>query len=190
MPITNTSQVKRMRHERRAAAGLLADRLDATDDPAEVRRSVWDVASNRACQPLEAGARASTSDAGCRGHARKPRQPNWVSAQRYWTSMPPASISCASMRRCLGDLESANMSQGPVPARPRRHARARRHRGAGLPREQRVVDGRLPRRRGLLRHQRLPHHAAAHGRARAHRNGRSRSSSGFAAPVVCCRRCS
>ena len=46
-------------------------------------------------------------------------------------------------------------------ARTRRPAGAQRHRGAAVPRRDHVDAGRLPRRRRLLRDQRLPHHVAA-----------------------------
>ena len=47
----------------------------------------------------------------------------------------------------------------------RRRARGRRHRRPALPRGARLAARRLPRRRRLLRPQRLPHHLAAAGRA-------------------------
>ena len=57
----------------------------------------------------------------------------------------------------------------PFVACARRPAGARRRRGAALPRRRRVAAGRLPRRRRLLRAQRLPDHVAAAGRARGDR---------------------
>ena len=59
----------------------------------------------------------------------------------------------------------------PVPAGARRDAGARRRGGDGVPRQLGVAPGRVPRRRGLLRHLRLPDHAAADRRARALRHG-------------------
>ena len=54
-----------------------------------------------------------------------------------------------------------------VPPRAGRVAGARRRGGHRVPRQQRLAARRVPRRRGVLRHQRLPDHAAAHRRARA-----------------------
>ena len=65
-----------------------------------------------------------------------------------------------------------HLSRRAVPAGARRHARDRRGRGDDLPRQRRLAGWRIPRRRGVLRHQRLPDHAAAHGRARAARPDR------------------
>ena len=57
MPITNASQVKRMADMSGAALpGWLAERLDATDDPAEVRRIGIDVATELCADLMEAGA--------------------------------------------------------------------------------------------------------------------------------------
>jgi len=57
MPITNANQVKRMADMSGAALpGWLADRLDATDDPAEVRKIGVEVATNLSAQLIEAGA--------------------------------------------------------------------------------------------------------------------------------------
>ena len=57
MPITNASQVKRMADMSGAPLpGWLADRLDATDDPDEVRRIGVDVATDLCGALLEAGA--------------------------------------------------------------------------------------------------------------------------------------
>ena len=55
----------------------------------------------------------------------------------------------------------ADRGQATLLARPGRAARARRHRGAALPRRLVLAPRRLSRRRGLLRHQRLPYHRAA-----------------------------
>ena len=49
---------------------------------------------------------------------------------------------------------------------------------------------RLPRRRGVLRHQRLPDHVAAAGRAEPHRAAPTSRPSGCAGPAGCCPRCS
>ncbi len=57
MPITNVNQVKRMADMSGAPLpGWLTDRLDATDDPAEIRRIGVDVASNLCSALLDAGA--------------------------------------------------------------------------------------------------------------------------------------
>src|SRR5215208_6649021 len=67
------------------------------------------------------------------------------------------------MRSPLARSERAN-PRGPtvaLHARARRPARARRDRRAPLPRWDLLAAGRLPRGRGLLRPQRLPHHRPA-----------------------------
>lgn len=56
MPITAKAQVKRMADMSGAALpGWLADRLDATDDPAEIRKIGVDVATQLSADLLEAG---------------------------------------------------------------------------------------------------------------------------------------
>ena len=62
MPITNEAQVKRMADMSGAALpGWLADRLDATDDPAEVRKIGIDVATQLCADLIDAGTPGSTS---------------------------------------------------------------------------------------------------------------------------------
>jgi methylenetetrahydrofolate reductase (NADPH) len=56
MPINNKAMVKRMAEMSGAALpGWLADRLDATDDPAEVRRIGVDVATQLCLDLIDAG---------------------------------------------------------------------------------------------------------------------------------------
>ncbi len=56
MPITNKAQVKRMADMSGAALPTwLAERLDATDDPAEVRKIGIDVATQLCSDLIEAG---------------------------------------------------------------------------------------------------------------------------------------
>jgi len=56
MPISNKAQLKRMADMSGAALpGWLADRLDATDDPAEVRRIGIDVATKLSADLIDAG---------------------------------------------------------------------------------------------------------------------------------------
>ena len=68
-------------------------------------------------------------------------------------------------RRCSAGADQP----GPLSSRPRRHARDRGRRRDDLPRQPLVVARRVPRRRGVLRDQRLPDHAAADRRGRAQR---------------------
>ncbi len=57
MPISNVNQVKRMADMSGAALpGWLADRLDATDDPGEIRKIGVEVASTLCAQLIEFGA--------------------------------------------------------------------------------------------------------------------------------------
>ena len=69
-------------------------------------------------------------------------------------------------------------------------ARVRGHRGAPLPRRAELDPRRVPRRRRLLRDQRLPHHVAAARRVREPRAASASASSTCAAPGACCPRCS
>ena len=73
---------------------------------------------------------------------------------------------------------------------PRRPARVRGHRGAALPRRPELDPRRVPRRRRLLRDQRLPHHVAAARRVPEPRAASGSASSTCAAPADCCPRCS
>ena len=72
-----------------------------------------------------------------------------------------------SVDQVLAPRRPASDQRRPVPPRAGRVAGARRRGGDRVPRQQRLAAGRVPRRRGVLRHQRLPDHAAADRRARA-----------------------
>ena len=94
-----------------------------------------------------------------------------------------AAASAVASSRCTGRrasiaampatraVDAAHRASG-LPARPRRAAGHLRRRRAAVPRRHAVAARRLPRRRGVLRHQRLPDHAAADPGVRA---GRRRS---------------
>ena len=77
-----------------------------------------------------------------------------------------------------------------LPARTRRVAGARRRRGDPVPRPGVVGEGRISRRRRLLRAERVPHHLAAAGRASKRPAGSISSRSGRGARGACSRRCS
>ena len=74
-------------------------------------------------------------------------------------------------------------------ARPRRPAGDRRAVGRAVPPRLLAVAGRLPRRRRLLRHQRVPDHEPAGDRDPRNRPACGSARSTCAAPAACCRRC-
>ena len=175
-----------------AIPSWLVDRLDRVEDPVEVRRIGVDVASTLCAELLELGApglhlytlNRSTASREIYANLGLPRLDSaGVSRERAVTdSWRPVPSS--------GTRRARRISRVPVPARARWHAGPRRGRGDGVPRQPDWLQRRVPRRRGVLRHLRLPDHAAADRRARAHGHGQPAGSSGSAGPAGCCRRCS
>ena len=80
---------------------------------------------------------------------------------------------------------SSDASQRRLPARARRSPRRLGRRRPPVPRRPAVDAGRLPRRGGVLRHQRLPDHAAADRGARPQLDASRCATSGRAAPAGC-----
>ena len=172
-----------------AVPAWLVDRLDGVDDPAEVRRIGVDVATALCAELLERGrARAALLHAEPQhGEPRDLRQPR---ARRVARRRGVAGWSSRPRGRSSGTRRGQAISRVPyLPGLDGMRALAVA-RGDGVPRQPVVAARRVPRRRGVLRHQRLPDHAAADRRARAHRPGRACGTSGSGGPGGCCRRCS
>ena len=72
----------------------------------------------------------------------------------------PTRASTRPTAACATAPGAQRHQPGAVSAGPRRHAGDRRRRGDGVPRQPGLVAWRLSRCRGLLRHLRLPDHAA------------------------------
>src|SRR5829696_7611400 len=93
--------------------------------------------------------------------------PHYRRAGTYETYAATAADSSRRRDRRRGTQQTCRCNAGhprstvALQARPRRPARARRHRRTPLPRRGALDPRRLPRGRGLLRYQRLPHHRAA-----------------------------
>ena len=203
MPVTNVGQVARMATMSGAEVpAWLVERLDSVDDPAEVRRDRrrrW----RPSCAPQlldGGGARACTSTPSTAARRRGRSTPTSVCAR--WPSRdgdrravampvpPPAAPTSADDEAArVAAAEAADQRVPYLPGLDGMRALAvvavMVYHANSV-----VAAGRVPRRRGVLRDQRLPDHAAADRRARADGRGQARRSSGCAGPAACCRRCS
>ena len=186
MPVTNAGQVARMAAMSGAEIpAWLVERLDGVDDPTEVRRIGVDVgvrAVRRAarCRRARAALLHAQPQHGDPGDLRQPRARS-SAARRMTTSItrplewhpPRAAISAVPYLPGLDGMRAIAVAAVMV-----YHA------------NNAVAARWLPRRRGLLRDQRLPHHAAADRRARAHRLGQPAPLLPAPGPTAAARRCS
>ena len=130
-----------------------------------------------------AGIRALIPQWGCRwGRIRRMQTVSRRSSARPNIDEPPPTER--------GFRRRAREHPAAIHPRPRRPAGDRGHRGPALPRRYQLDAGRVPRRRRVLRDQRLPHHDAAARRAPQPRRRSASGSSICAGPADCSRHCS
>ena len=184
MPVTNKGQVIRMAELSGAVfPAWLAARLEPVEDPDDVRRIGVEVghravraAARRRCaraallhlEPLQRDPRDLRQPGPSRRRLIGPQD-----RRAAITTMPSRRIAWSWGPRHMTLTTTAPRADrvqpiGPVPPGAGRPARPRRDRRPRVPRQSELAARRVPRGRGVLRDQRLPHHDAAAERTPPH----------------------
>ena len=170
MPAPRVMKPRRARNRRQPPC-----RANATSGPFPTLHEAGLAAASRgAALSLGVGSRSpdATHPGGARDWLARSRRPASATGRRRRRRLQPRRSESRRAVHAAAGAGPADARALRLPARARRHPRLRGRGGAPLPRRAGVGDRRLPRRRHVLRAERLPDHLAARhrmGRTRTHR---------------------